>query len=227
MGYMIKQLRRLSIAGLLVFASVGFAQYTMDLTGVGDGAVADGVYVSPYQGTISQGADQLYSGYMICDDFTDESYVGDTWNAAATNAGALTGSELFTTSQTSYSVQQNYDAVAWLANQLLLSSNLNNSTNQTNISFAIWDIMDGATTNPDGGTGTLITQAFNEVINDHYVGSNVTVFTPSPKQGIGSNVSQEFLVVQAPEPPAAALLGFDLLSVLAIFFLLRRYRVRA
>ena len=126
-----------------------------------------------------------------------------------------------------YSVQQNYNAVAWLANQLLLSSNVNDPIAQTNISFAIWDIMDGDTTDPDGGATALINQAFAEAVTDNYVGSNVTVYTPTPKQVHGQNVSQEFLVVNAPEPPAVAILGFDLLSVLAIVLLFRRYRVRA
>ena len=33
--------------------TTAFADYTIDLTGVGNGAVANGVYVSPYQGTIT------------------------------------------------------------------------------------------------------------------------------------------------------------------------------
>jgi len=41
------------------------------------------------------------------------------------------------------------------------------------------------------------------------VGSDVTVFTPDPKEPVGSNVSQEFLVVDAPvgtpEPGTIAL----------------------
>lgn len=220
---MIKQIRYLSIAVFLAFASVGYAQYyTMDLTGVGNGNNADGVYVSPYQGSISQGGTQIYSGFIICDDFADEAWVGDVWQATATNAGDLNGTELFTTSDTSYSVQQNYDAVAWLANQLLLPANVNNATAQTDISFAIWDIMDGQSTNPDGGAAGLITQAFNEVVSDGYVGSNVTVYTPAPKAAVGSNVSQEFLVVSMAEPYSPALLGLDLLGVAGLVLIARQ-----
>jgi len=250
-GYMIKQIRYLAIAGFLVFASSGFAQYTMDLWGVGNGANADGVYVSPYQGSIWNGAysgsggapnsPALYSGYVICDDFSDESYVGDVWNASATNAANLDGSELFTTSKSGYTVQQNYDAVAWLANDLVDSSNADDPTAQTNISFAIWDIMDGDTTDPDGGaTGPdgLIAQAFAAIENPADIYTNVTVFTPAPKAGIGSNLSQEFLVVgngnnpntalvPTPEPASAAILGIDLLSALGIVLLVRRRRARA
>ena len=53
---------------LVAVAPAALAQYTIDLTGVGNGTVADGVYVSPYQGTIT-GNGMSYSGYIICDDF--------------------------------------------------------------------------------------------------------------------------------------------------------------
>jgi hypothetical protein len=238
MGFMIKQIRYLGVAGFLTFASAGFAQYTMALTGVGNGNSAGGVYVSPYMGSIWNGTPSgspLYSGAVICDDFSDESYVGDVWNATAVNASNLNGSELFTTSDTAYTVQQNYDAVAWLANQLLLDDN--DPTAQANYSFAIWDIMDGASTDPDGGALTLIGDAFTAIQTSSNIYTNVTVFTPAPKGKAGSNPSQEFLVVgggsnggplvQAPEPASASLLGFDLLSVAGIAFLLRRYRVRS
>ena len=48
--------------GLLAAAPACFAQYTLDLTGVGNGTVADGVYVSPYQGTVMQGNSVNFSG---------------------------------------------------------------------------------------------------------------------------------------------------------------------
>src|ERR1700733_4179031 len=159
MGYVNKQICYLSITGFLIFASVGFAQYTMDLTGVGDATTADGVYVSPYDGTITPdgSANPSYSGYMICDDFNTESFLNTPWSATATNAGNLNGNEKFTTSSGTYNgvattVQQNYDAVAWLANGLLAGSNVNNATAQINYSFAIWDIFNSSTpSDPDGG----------------------------------------------------------------------------
>lgn len=203
----------------------------MDLTGVGDGANADGAYVGPYQGTISQGTNQIYSGYIICDDFSTESFLDSPWSATATNAGSLNGSEKFN-SAAYYNAtvghtttQQDYNAVAWLANALLASGNVTNPTAQINYSFAIWDIFDGATTDPSGGATADITAAFNAV-KGGYVGTNVEVFTPSPL-----TASQEFLVVNgpaisAPEPAAFAILGADLLSVLAIVFVLRRRRVQ-
>ena len=187
--------------------------FSMELTGVGDGAHALGVYVSPYQGTITDTTThtQIYSGYVICDDFDTESYLSDPFNVTSTNAGNLNGSEKFKSPLTTgpsagYTVQQNYNAVAWLANQLLLPSNVTNSVAQTNYSFAIWDIMDGNTTDPDGSAISLITQAYDHVTHG-YIGTDVTVYTPSP-----ISASQEFLVV-TPEPSTLLLFSTGLLCL--------------
>jgi len=235
---MIKQNRLLSIAGFLIFAPMGFAQYTIDLTGVGDGASADGVYAGPYQGAISENGNQIYSGYLICDDFNTESYLDTPWFATATNAGNLNGTEKFTGPTSA----ENYDSAAWLATQLIYGSSLENNKNEPNVtdqaaqinySFAIWDIFDGLNLDPLGGAegpNGLVAQAFTAVSNG-YMGRNVTVYTPSSNNPLGKNQAQELLAVNrpvaTPEPSAATVLGLDLLSVAGIVFLVRRYRTRA
>lgn len=195
--------------GLAAVAPASFAQsYNMDLTSTGNGTVANGVYVSPYVGTIS-GPGVNYSGFMICDDFNTESYLNSPWTATQTNAGALNGTEKFASSVVfggmTYTAQQAYNAAGWLANGLL--GNLNNAAVQTNYSFAIWDIFDGQSTDPSGGAVALEKAAFAQVSNG-YVAGNVSVFTPNPL-----NASQEFLVVkQAPEiDTASAASGLTLL----------------
>jgi hypothetical protein len=196
---------------LIAVTPAAFAQYTMDLTGVGNGAVADGVYVSPYQGTIT-GNGMSYSGYVICDDFYTDSYLNAPWSASMTNAGALDGTEKFPGTETfdgsTYSAQQAYNAAGWLANGLL--NNLNDPNSQVNYSFAIWDVLDGQQTDPSGGAVALEAAAFSAV-NNGYVASNVSVYTPRPL-----NASQEFLVVspptRAPEiDPASLASGLTLL----------------
>jgi|ERR1700683_3179332 len=195
---------------LIALAPAAFAQFTVSLTGVGDGTVANGVYVSPYQGTIT-GNGVNYSGYIICDDFDTPSYLNTSWSASMTSAGALNGSEKFpgteTFDGTTYTAQQAYDAVGWLANGLL--SNPTNPTSQVDYSFAIWNIFDNQQT-PSGGALALESAAFSAV-NKGYVASNVSVFTPTP-----ANLSQEFLVVSPPMPapeidPASAASGLTLL----------------
>ena len=196
---------------LIAVTPAAFAQYTMDLTSVGNGVVANGVYVSPYQATIT-GNGLTYSGYVICDDFYTDSFLNSQWSASMTSAGALDGSEKFPTIETfngnSYTAQQAYNAAGWLANGLL--DNLNNPTTQVDYSFAIWNIFDGQQMDPNGGAIALENAAFTAV-NNGYVATNVSVFTPRP-----INASQEFLVVtppmKAPEiDPASIASGLTLL----------------
>jgi hypothetical protein len=206
--------RYLVALALLAFAPAGFTLQTntMELTGVGTGTVADGVYVSPYVGNINNG--NTYAGYMICDDFNTESYLNTPWAASMTNAGALgsgpvkfTGGVLFESTQ--YSAQQAYNAAAWLANGLLSPGILGNPVNQTNYAFAIWDIFDGKSTDPKGGAVGMEEAAF-KAVQGGYVGSNVSVYTP-----VKFSDSQEFLVVNkisAPEiDPTSAASGLTLL----------------
>jgi len=121
----------------------------------------------------------------------------------------LDGSEKFTFGGDTYTAQQAYNAAGWLANRMV--ANLGNTTTQTNYAFAIWDIFDGQTTDPDGGATTMEQNAFTAVA-DGYVANNVSVFTPDgPVTANNPNpkdASQEFLVVRpAPEIDATAATG--------------------
>jgi hypothetical protein len=202
----------LAIVALAAASPVFAAPYTLTLTGVGDGANNGSVYYDPYVGTIKNASDEvIYSGYLICDDFLDESWVGPSWGATETSASALNGTELFaghtyTIGHTTYDTQQLYNADAWLANQLLQPGNVTNKVNQGNLSFAIWDIMDG-TVPADAVVESDIIDAFTHV-TDGYEGSNVEVYTPDPL-----HASQEFLVVTTPEPSVLALFGFGLAAL--------------
>lgn len=242
MGRVMEQIRYLSMAGLLVlvFASVGFAQYTMDLTGVANDQNWGGAYVSPYEGTIFDAGSPIYSGYIICDDYTtDISTSTPAWNVTPSNADSVVSTDKFYDGgngpaadyAAGYTVQEDYNAIAWLANGLL--ANLSNSNLQIDYSYAIWEIMDpGLTTlngqsanGPDSGVSTLITDAFNAVKNGP-VYTNVTVWSPNPL-----DASQEFLVVGGPpvataEASLPATLAVSLLSFAGVVFLMRRRLVR-
>lgn len=197
--------------GLLAAAPASFSgtTYNVDLTGVGNGNVADGVYVSPYQGTV-QGNGVSYSGYLICDDFTTESYLNTPWQATMTAAGALNGNEKFggtvTFDNVTYTAQQAYNAAGWLANGLLM--NLSNSATQDNYAFAIWNLFDGQTTDPAGGAAGLEQAAFTAVSNG-YTASNVSVLTASPNK----SSTQEFLMVR-PAPEMDPAMGSAALTLL-------------
>jgi hypothetical protein len=212
---------------LLAFAPAVFAQYTLTLTGVGDGAVSNGVFVSPYVGTIQQGTSSgptTYTGYMICDDFTTESYLNTSWAATETASGALNGTEKFTGSVmfqgTNYTAQQAYNAASWLAIQLVLPGNVTNAAAQTNLSFAIWNIFDSGNASSSAAVAALEQTAFTTY--DNTVQSSVSVYTPSSSNPNGKNQSQEFLVVNpnaAPEidPTSAASALTLLLGGLVVF----------
>jgi hypothetical protein len=238
----IKQINYVGVfVGAIVLASVAHAQtYQMVLTGVGTGVSADDVYVSPYQGSIVQGGSitgstitggtQVFTGYVICDDFTTDSSLNSPWTATATNAASGSGrfqGDTYQLGGTTYNSSQMYNAVSYLATNLVQKLSSLSAQQQIAYSFAIWDIMDGATTDPSGLSGNwsvsgLIQTAFTEVVTDHYVGSSVDVFTASPQ-----NASQEFLVVggpaiSTPEPVAAGVLGVNLVTVLGLLLLRHR-----
>jgi hypothetical protein len=214
---------------LLAFAPAVFAQYTMTLTGVGNGVVSNGVYVSPYQGNIQQGGTTVYSGYMICDDFNTESTLNTSWSATETASGALNGSQKFGSVMfdgTTYTAQQAYNAAAWLATQLVLPGNVTNASAQTNYSFAIWNIFDNGAASSSSAVNALELTAFTNY--DNTVESNVSVYTPSTSNPNGKNQSQEFLVVNtnsAPEiDPASAASALTLLLGGLVVFRGRRIR---
>src|ERR1017187_4850125 len=122
----------LFLVGLISFQGVALDDVTdvpMQLTGLNTGYSMGGVYTSPYQIQID-GADTLV---LACDDFTTDISFGYTWHANKNTLSSVTdnGPQKFThatnptvtypgvTSPTDYSIQQQYDAAAWLAEQLL------------------------------------------------------------------------------------------------------------
>jgi len=105
---------------LACFASSVWADDTFTITGANPYGYTNGdVYVSPYTATITNGGSTLLNnGMVICDDYTDDVTVGESWMVTSSPASAVSGA-LFTTPVTwnhvSYSNEQAYDALAWLA----------------------------------------------------------------------------------------------------------------
>jgi hypothetical protein len=226
---------RVAILAICCGAAVAAAQDTMTLTGVGDGYVMGGVYVSPYQGNVTnKSGNVIYSGYVICDDFATESFLNNPWSVNVTqSAASLTGQEKFSNPKSfaawnaADSAQQDYNAVSWLASNLMQPANMNNETLADEYSYAIWSIFDNAAINSVTGVNglsqgqvttavtNLITEAFQMTANG-YSGPTVTVYSPSP-----ASASQEFLVVQTPEP-ARFDLAVDMAALLGLVVLARR-----
>ncbi|MFZ1147709.1 MAG: hypothetical protein ACLP6W_02825 [Bryobacteraceae bacterium] len=231
------------IVAILCFAPLALAQ-TFTIAGANpDGYSMGGVYISPYQATISSG----YSGLVICDDFTDEVTVPETWtvDSSTIGSGGDTGGLFesdsydytldYGSSQTFiYSGAQGYNAVAYLADELLTGGTYNNQIVASELSFAIWTIFDPNAINYVTGIGALSAATVQEAVEDDiaaalgdgiYTGPTVTVWTPT---SWSSNVTrpQEFLTVATPEASLPATLVVSLLSFAGVVFLMRRRLVR-
>jgi|HubBroStandDraft_5_1064220.scaffolds.fasta_scaffold32036_2 hypothetical protein len=119
-------------AALLCFAPCAFGQgqVNINLTGAGNN-VMDGVYVGPYNATVNGTSTQI-----ICDDFVDDSYVGESWTANVTTLSNLNG--------TKWGGMANattlYDEAAWLATQMLSPTYSGNATQVGYLAYALWAV---------------------------------------------------------------------------------------
>jgi len=136
---------------LLFFASASLAQTTtqITLTGVGDGATLGDVYVDPYTATVGG----VTNTPVICDDWSDNTYLPETWTANVNTISTVyTGtSPLFAYSKTgnpngTKTPGTLYAEAAYLASLLL---NNTNSTQQGEISFALWELTYPYAPNPE------------------------------------------------------------------------------
>ncbi len=142
-----------------------------DLNGVGSGANLAGVYTSPYTGSINSGP----IVNVICDDFSDESYVPEMWTAYVNSLSSITSettnnSELKWGSSVydgSLSQAQAYEAAAVLSVNILTST----GTAQQDYSFALWALFDpcGNGTNTCNDSNSQDLGAFGQLA---YYGDN-------------------------------------------------------
>lgn len=207
------------LLGMAISARPLRADTLITLTGAGAGNVLDGVYTSPYTGTVGGAANTP----VICDDFADDSYIGESWSATVSTVASLAG-DVKWASETN--AQQNYEIAAWLAEDLLSTSN---TTATEDISFAIWLALDpNVATYLSSDPGTLsaaegwISTAENAIVTQDLTAadfSNVLVYTPVAGTAVNcnggpcpANSPQEFLVV-TPEPGSFFLLLLGLLAV--------------
>jgi hypothetical protein len=173
---------------------------------------------------------------VICDDFTTDVSMGESWEADPVSlSDAGTGTK-FTASDTGYSIQVEYAAAALLAEQLLANLNGPSAANSNvvgELSYAIWTIFDpGAITGYDnslvgqtviqGAITSYETAALTAAAAPGAVmPSGFTIYTPTPL-----SASQEYLVY-TPEASTVASLIVDFLGLAgAVFFLRRRLKSR-
>jgi len=222
-----------TVVALLLFASASSATVaSLTLTGVNPTYHSlNGVYTDPYQATING-----VSTTVICDDWADDSYIGESWTANVINL-ASAGASIGTAAQVKWNAgsqtQSLYNEVAWLSTEML---DIGDATTQADLSFAIWELTCKATATVgsncstanlpnDGGAASWITAAANHSSGDY---SNFLIYTPV----VGSKITcgtgdcattppQEF-IVRVSEPSVAAMLSGDLLGLLGLVFIFRR-----
>lgn len=234
-GSVIRGLLGLAVCAVALSAipSVARADTSMQLTGVGDQATLGNVYVDPYTATVGTNTNVP----VICDDWSDNSYLGEQWTAKVANASTVgtVGSPMFGNNQTLY------NEVTYLAAQLM--SNSTNPTNQTEYSFAIWALTYGANGTPaatpdplsylaanlSGGKSnaeyiaTVADLNYAKTYEANYNSTGWEILTPIPGTSVPSSdgTPQEFLV-KTPEPSTLLMLILGLGGLLGLAWRQRR-----
>jgi hypothetical protein len=237
----------MSIAILLCACHSAFAAgtATLTLTGAGNN-IMGGVFVNPYTAKVN-GTPMT----VICDDFADNTYLNETWNA---NTYTYTELEQGTASvkwssgyyynsngtTTAVSQLQSYYAAAALTLQLLSATD---ATLKGELSYAIWGVFDkGAISWLNNYSTTYATAAknlINAAVNQTYTTgqfanfniynpwANSSTYAPTCSGGpCPTAPPQEMLSVAMPEPPMVALLAVDLGALFGLVVLLRRRLAR-
>jgi hypothetical protein len=244
MNILCRRYTYLAVVAFLFFASSVLAQTTASftLTSPGNNALG-GVYVDPYTANING-----VSTTVICDDWVDESYVGESWTAYVNTLQPLSnGSEVKWGNN-----QPLYDQVAWLSTKLLSSSSCPKGGScdpAGDISYAIWQLTYCSVSANNCNAATSVTgtpfanldsadlanaqwwlgQAESQSFTSGEF-SNFLVYTPDgPATSCPGGLSdcpdqppQEFLVVTTPESSVTILLSADLLGLLGLAVVFRR-----
>jgi hypothetical protein len=131
----------LGVSAVFFLVQGAVAQVSITLTGPPPGNTYDGIYMSPYYATVGGSTNVP----VICDDFGDDTSIGDHWTATA-SAFPTSSGPLSTSWGLAGKTTAQYDEVAWLALQLLsLPSSVqpaNALTLQVEDSFALWAVFD-------------------------------------------------------------------------------------
>lgn len=186
--------------------------------------VLNGVYVGAYTATING-----VSTPVVCDDFTDDSYIPEQWTADVNTFSTL-GSALW--GHVSNSTQL-YEEAFYLVEQMY--ANKSNSTAVGDISFAIWSLFNSGAT---AGLSSVDLNNVNSWLQQAQTNygtvntSDFTIYTPiNPSDatcpGYAGSVCphtppQEFITYSASEPGFFGILGADLLLFACGLLFMRR-----
>ncbi len=150
---------------------------------------------------------------LLCDDFTKSISLNSTWSAVGVS-GTQVASMKFASGpygNGATTATQAYQEVFWLTSQL---ANQTNSGVVGALHFAIWTVLDPATTGAPTGSGTNSTSYWLNLAgqSSNYSSVNMAnyeVYVPNPLSS-----SQEFIGIKpVPVPPSMILMGTGLLGV--------------
>ena len=202
----------LSLAVVLGLSMAAFAQTNGSQVSItfnsALGTNYGGFYTGIYNGTLNGAATSF-----VCDDSLNDITEGESWQATAWSLsnvgtkGLFSGSPYTATYAAggsagySYTPQQVYNAVAYLANQIFINPN---GPNVNSLAYAIWGLLDDPLDHGSSGqpsdTGTYIALG---LANDNYQNADFYFYTPLNTTSGGP---QEFMSETA-EPLSMALMG--------------------
>ena len=129
--------------------ALGQGQVNINLTSAGNN-VMNGIYVGPYTATVNG-----HSTQIICDDFVDDSYVGESWTANVTTLSNLNGTKWGGMANAT----QLYNEAAWLATQMLSPTYSGNATQVGYLAYALWAVFAPSAVQSWLGTNSAAWQA--------------------------------------------------------------------
>jgi hypothetical protein len=177
----IKVGKLIAIAGSLLFCialpAFGSQNATVDFTGIINTQSFGGGYADPYAGTVTYNGSTLNpNGEIICDDYYDEIFIPETWQATVTQASSLTSVDAAGDVKFGSTIGINgYAAIAGLVTDMLAT---NDRSTQDDLSAAIWWLSSGGT-----GAGTL---ASPYMLNGYALDPGATAYVAAALSAYGT-----------------------------------------
>jgi hypothetical protein len=212
-------------AALLLFVPSVLGQTNMSFNGgyqgnnwtYGSETVGTGFYDGSINGT-QVGPGQSSPG-MICDDFRDNVYSGETWTANAVSAGSLTSSNIGQTLFGTSIGLAGYQQVAYLVYQMFTTSP--NGATQAAYSEAIWALTGSGVSvsalKTQGGLAYALYLAVisgSEKLTQSQLAS-LWIYTPTASGG--NNAQEMWGMVPVSVPEGGAAMGYLLMAGLSCF----------